>query len=160
LFDLNAPITKRIYASLVDNRDEYMLHSGWLIMACSGQIYGLNGAVMMLTERHDGIFGSHDLIRLIPDPDKVRAGYLLLALGNRPLGRPVVVRNAYGTSIPHLDDGDVVGIQIPRIEDQVEAEISDLMVRAIEMRSHADDLEDAITDEAEEIIAKFIRGLA
>jgi hypothetical protein len=159
LFDLNAPITKRIYASLVEDREEYMLHAGWLIMACSGQIYGLNGAVMLLTERHEGIFGSHDLIRLIPDPDKIRTGYLLLALGNRPLGRPIVVRNAYGTSIPHLDDGDVVGIQIPRLEDHVEAEISSLMIRAVEMRSHADDLEDTITDEAEEIVAQFIRGL-
>ena len=159
LFDLNAPITKRIYASLVEDRDEYMLHAGWLVMACSGQVYGLNGAVTMLSERHEGIFATHDLIRLIPDPDKIRAGYLLLALGNRPLGRPIVVRNAYGTSIPHLDVGDVIGIQIPRLEDQAEAEISELMVRAVEMRSNADDLEDAITAEAEEIVAQFIRGL-
>lgn len=159
LFDLNAPITKRIYASLVEDAEEYMLHAGWLVMACSGQIYGLNGAVMLLTERHEGIFASHDLIRLVPDPDKIRAGYLLLALGNRPLGRPIVVRNAYGTSIPHLDVEDVVGIKIPRLEDHVEAEISDLMVRAVELRSNADDYEDTITDEAEEIVAQFIRGL-
>ncbi len=160
LFDLNAPITKRIYASLVDDRDEYMLHAGWLVMACSGQVYGLNGAVTLLSERHEGIFGTHDLIRLIPDPDNIRAGYLLLALGNRSLGRPVVVRNAYGTSIPHLDVGDVAEIPVPRLEDNLEAKISDLMVRAVELRSKADDLEDAITAEAEEIIAKFIRGLA
>ena len=159
LFELNAPITKRIYASLVEDRDEYMLHADWLVMACSGQVYGLNGAVMLLGERHESIFATHDLIRLIPDPEKIRPGYLLLALGNRPLGRPIVVRNAYGTSIPHLDIGDVIGIQIPRLEDHIEAEISDLMVRAVEKRSNADDLEDAITDEADEIVAQFIRGL-
>ncbi|HZR50024.1 MAG TPA: hypothetical protein VFB06_10950 [Streptosporangiaceae bacterium] len=160
LFDLNAPITKRIYASLVERRDDYMLHAGWLVMACSGQIYGLNGAVSLLTQRHEGIFASHDLIRLIPNSDKVRAGYLLLALGNLPLGRPVVVRNAYGTSIPHLDVTDVAKIRIPRIADEVEREISSLMVRAVDLQAQADDLEDRITDEAEEIVARFIRGLS
>jgi hypothetical protein len=33
------------------------------------------------------------------------------------------------------------------------------MVRAVGLRSDADDLEDAITADAEEIISKFIRGL-
>jgi hypothetical protein len=41
----------------------------------------------------------------------------------------------------------------------VEAEISELMVEAVKLRSSADDLEDAITAEAEEIVARFIRGL-
>jgi hypothetical protein len=56
LFDLNPPVTKRVYAALVEDRDEYMLHAGWIVMACSGQIYGLNGAVTLLDERHEGIF--------------------------------------------------------------------------------------------------------
>jgi type I restriction enzyme, S subunit len=160
LFDLNAPVTKRVYASLVEDAEEYMLHAGWLVMACSGQVYGLNGAVMLLDHRHEGIFGTHDLIRLVPDGEKIRTGYLLLALGNRLLGRPVVVRNAYGTSIPHLDVMDVEQICIPRLDDAVEAEISELMVKAVKLGSRADDLEDAITAEAEGIVSKFIRGLA
>jgi type I restriction enzyme, S subunit len=152
-------VTKRVYAALVDDAEEYMLHAGWLVMACSGQVYGLNGAVMLLGDRHEGIFGTHDLIRLLPDGEKVRTGYLLLALENRVLGRPVVIRNAYGTSIPHLDVVDVEQIRIPRLADAVEAEISDLMLEAVKLRSVADDLEDSITAEAEDIVARFIRGL-
>ena len=71
LFDLNAPITKRVYAGLVENREEYMLESGWIVMAISGQIYGLNGAVMLLNEHHRGIFGTHDLMRIVPNTDEV-----------------------------------------------------------------------------------------
>ncbi len=160
LFDLNAPVTKRIYASLVEDAEKYILHAGWLVMACSGQVYGLNGSVMLLDSRHEGVFATHDLIRIIPSREKVRSGYLLLVLGNRRLGRPQVIRNAYGTSIPHLDVADIEHIRIPRLADALEAEISDLMLEAVRLGSSADELEDALTLEAEDITSKFIRGTA
>lgn len=157
LFDLNPPVTKRIYASLVEDREDYILHAGWIVMACSGQIYGLNGAVTLLDSRQEGIFASHDLIRLVPDPRRVRSGYLLTALGHPALGRPVVVRNAYGTSIPHLDVSDVQKITVPRLDPAVERDIADRMEKAARLRSKADGLEDEITSRAEELVTKFIR---
>ena len=45
---------------------------------------------------------------------EIRPGYLLTALTHPTLGRPLVIRNAYGTSIPHLDPADVSDIPVVR----------------------------------------------
>jgi len=39
-----------IYAKLVNNWEKYILHSGTIIMACSGQKDGILGRAIMLTE--------------------------------------------------------------------------------------------------------------
>lgn len=158
LFDLNPPVTKRIYAGLVDDANEYFLEPGWLVMARSGQIYGLNGRVFLASHRHARAFISEDLIRIEPDLDTIRSGYLLAALSHPTLGRPLVLRQAYGTSIPHLEPSDVLDIPVPRLPENIEATIADLMEEAARLRSNADDQEDALTERAEEIIASYLHG--
>jgi hypothetical protein len=158
LFDLNAPVTKRVYAGLVDNRDKYTLKAGWIIMACSGQVYGLNGRVLLLTEAHDGIFGSHDLIRIIPQADDIHTGYLLLVLSNPRYGRPMVIRNAYGTSIPHLDPVDVRDVPIPRFDTGIERRLGEMMVRVAELKAEADRLENEATELAETVTSAFMKS--
>lgn len=160
LFDLNAPVTKRVYAGLVENRDDYMLQPGWMVMACSGQIYGLNGAVMLLNDAHRGVFATHDLIRIIPDPAKVRPGYLLAALGHPALGRQLVIRHAYGTSIPHLDVIDVREILIARLDPSLEDGIGAELERVASLRAEADRLENELTARAESILEAFLHGEA
>lgn len=145
LFDINAKPGKMIYAKLVKGWDRYLLHKGAIIMACSGQKYGIIGRALMLTENHEGLFGSHDLLRLVVDDAKIRSGYLLTFLNDPALGRPYVVRNAYGTSIPHLDPSDVQAIKIPRLGDEGEAAIADLMDESVRLSAEADQVEnDAI----------------
>jgi type I restriction enzyme, S subunit len=158
LFDLNAPITKRIYAGLVGNREEYILRPGWIVMAISGQIYGLNGAVMLLNEHHRNVFGTHDLMRIVPRDEHVRPGYLLAALGHPTVGRPLVIRYTYGTSIPHLDIVDVRTIPIPRFSREFENKIADELEAVAGLRADADDLENAVTGRAEAILAAFLQG--
>lgn len=158
LFDLNAPVTKRVYAGLVDNRDKYTLKAGWIIMACSGQTYGLNGRVLLLTEAHDGIFGSHDLIRIIPQADEIHTGYLLLVLSNPRYGRPMVIRNAYGTSIPHLDPVDVRDVPIPRFDADIECRLGEMMVRVAELKAEADRFENEATQLAESVTSAFMKS--
>lgn len=158
LFDLNPPVSKRIYAALVSNAEDYLLRSGWIAMACSGQLYGLNGSVVLLNDRHEGVFGSHDLIRIVPDEHKIRSGYLLAVLGHPTLGRPMVLRHGYGTSIPHLEAGDVGTIPIPRFDSATESPIAEAMESAAELRAEADSLEDDAVEMAESVIEEFLRS--
>jgi type I restriction enzyme, S subunit len=160
LFNLNPPITKRVYASLVENPNEYFLEPGWIVMARSGQIYGLNGSVCLVTSRHARSFVSEDLIRIAPRTDLVRPGYLLAVLGHPTLGRPLVIRHAYGTSIPHLEPGDVETIQVPRFDRKQEDAIADLVEEAARLRAAADDLEDKITARADKTVELFLQGEA
>lgn len=118
-----------IYAKLVNNWEKYILHSGTIIMACSSQKYGILGRAIMLTENQEGLFGSHDLMRIKVDESKVCAGYLLTFLNDPLLGSPYVVRNAYGISTPTLTD--LRSVKVPRLAVDVESVIADLMDRSV-----------------------------
>jgi hypothetical protein len=152
LFDVNSPVTKRIYSALLNNPEQYMLVPGQIVMACSGQTYGLLGRTMILTEQHRGIFGSHDLIRINPDDSKIRRGYLQTVLGHETYGRPLAIRYASGTSIPHLDPVDIREVPVPRFATDVEDSIADLCERSTRFLAEADALENEATADAEEAI--------
>lgn len=153
LFDVNPPVTKRIYSALLPDPGRYMLKAGWIIMACSGQTYGLLGRSMALTENHDGVFGSHDLIRIVPDETRVRTGYLQTLLSHMDYGRPRVVRFATGTSVPHLDPSDIRQLFVPRFGPDQEDTIAELSDQATELAAEADRLETAAIAQAESVIA-------
>ncbi len=157
LFSLNPPVKKRVMIEQADDPERFFAKAGWLVMACSGQIYGLNGSVALLTSKHEGTFLSHDLLRIAPRQDSIRAGYLFIALGHPTLGRPLVIRHAYGTSIPHIDPADAATIPVVRLG-SVESEIADLAERAAQLRDDADVLEDQITQEAAEIVQQYVIG--
>lgn len=156
LFTVNPPENKRILVDPGDNHPDYFIKSGWIVMACSGQVYGLNGAAALMTVYHEKIFFSHDLIRIIANPIKIRAGYLLVTMTHRTHGRPLLIRAAYGTSIPHLDPYDIANFPVVRLDKDVESTIADLAEAAAQARASADVLEREIARDAGTIIARFI----
>lgn len=155
LFTINPTNSKRILVKPDDGHEEYFVKRGWILMACSGQTYGLNGAAILATEYDERAFYSHDLIRIIPDPSRVRAGYLLVALTHPTHGRPLLIRAAYGTSIPHLDPGDVSNFPVVRLDTKEESLIADLAERSATERAKADAIERSLAAEAGEIIASL-----
>lgn len=156
LFDVNPPVTKRIYAGLLASPDIYMLREGEIIMARSGQTYGLLGRTLVLTDNHEGTFGSEDLIRIAPDETRARTGYLQTVLNHVDYGRPRVVRYASGTSVPHLDPPDIRDVLVPRFDCAVEARIAGLSDEATRMSAEADRLESGAVTAAEQVIAELI----
>ncbi|HEU5013687.1 MAG TPA: hypothetical protein VFT66_14270 [Roseiflexaceae bacterium] len=158
LFSINPTETKQILADAGDNHENYFVRAGWLVMACSGQVYGLNGSAMLMTHGNEAKFFSHDLIRIIPKKDTVRPGYLLTALTHPKLGRPLVIRHAYGTSIPHLDPADVSDIPVVRFPIAIENAIADHAEASAETRAEADELERKLAEDAGHLIDEFIAG--
>lgn len=158
LFTINPQGSRRILVRPDDSHQDYYVRAGWLLMACSGQVYGLNGAVTMATARHENVFFSHDLIRIIPHESRIRAGYLMVALTHRTHGRPLLIRAAYGTSIPHLDPGDVADFPIVRLPPKVESAIADLAEASVEARDEADAIERKLSADAGELVRRFIAG--
>lgn len=158
LFALNPTITKRVVVEQADNADDFFVKAGWIVMARSGQTYGLNGSVALMTKRHESAFLSDDFIRIMPHIDRIRPGYLFTALGHPTLGRPLVVRCAYGTSIPHLDPPDVAACPIVRLGSSVENTIADRMEETINLRAEADEMENALAADAEDLTRAFLAG--
>lgn len=149
-----------IYSKLVQDRDKYILHPGTIIMACSGQKYGILGRALMLNANHEGLFGSHDLIRIKVDKSKIHPGYLLAFLNDPIIGRPYIIRNAYGTSIPHLDPSDIKSVKVPRMDSDIENAIADLMDESVRLSAEADRLENEATGLAQEQINLAIGRVA
>ncbi|MGE3323744.1 MAG: hypothetical protein AB7K52_15975 [Phycisphaerales bacterium] len=158
LFTVNPQGTKRILVDPADNHRDFFVEPGWIVMACSGQVYGLNGAAALMTDHHRNTFFSHDLIRIVGDKSKIRAGYLLVTLTHRTHGRPLLIRAAYGTSIPHLDPGDVADFPVVRLDDAVENQIADLAEAAARDRAEADAIERGIAEAAGTLLDRFMAG--
>ncbi len=155
VFTTNPYSTTKILVDSEDNHEDFFVERGWLLMACSGQTYGLNGAATIATEWHENTFFSHDLIRIRPK-EGARAGYLLTALTHPTLGRPVLIREAYGMSIPHLDPDDVASFPVVRLGKTTEDRIADLAERACAEQARAEVLERELAEAAGKVISEFL----
>ena len=155
VFTMNPYTTTRILVDAEDGHESFFVERGWLIMACSGQIYGLNGATTIATEWHENTFFSHDMIRIMPKAG-ARAGYLLTALTHPVLGRPLLIREAYGMSIPHLDPGDVAAFPVVRLDAKVEDEIANRAEEAVLEQARAEVLERELAEAAGKVVSEFL----
>ena len=155
VFTTNPYSSTRILVEPNDGHESYFVERGWLVMACSGQTYGLNGATIIATEWHENTFFSHDMIRIKPKVG-ARAGYLLTALTHPVLGRPLLIREAYGMSIPHLDPDDVAAFPIVRLDEDTEDRIADLAEQAASEQARAEVLERELSEEAGRVISEFL----
>lgn len=155
VFTTNPHEIKCILVDHDDGHEQLFVKQGWLIMACSGQIYGMNGSAMIATQWHENAVFSHDMIRIVPN-GSIRPGFLLTALTHPTLGRPLLIREAYGTSIPHLDPDDVASFPVVRFDNKHEDEIADLAEAAAEQQAKAEVLERELAEEAGKVISHFL----
>ena len=135
------------------------VRSGWLLVPCSGQVYGIIGSVAIAGPSLDGQVVSNHVMRLAPRRDAVlRTGYLQVALTHPRLGRPLVKALPFGSSVPEIDPDEFVGLNIVRLSPKDEDRIADLAEEAGRLRAEADLSERGLASSAGELIDKFIAG--
>ena len=149
IFKINPDIAKFLTPATRINFDNYAVRRGWLLMACSGQTYGLNGQAIISNEWHEGKIVTQHIIRIVPTQDNIRPGYLQTVLSHPTLGQPLVVSRAYGTSVPELAPDDIGALPIPRLKREKECEIADAAELANELRRKADEKENKAVAELE-----------
>lgn len=158
LFTTNVYQTKKVLVEGKRNSADFEMKENWIVMARSGQTYGLNGSVKLVTKYHLGWLLSDDLIRIATRPEMARPGYILTALSHPTLGRPLVIREAYGTSIPHLDPTDVANIPVVRLGPERESEIGELAENAALRLAAAEAAERDLAAQAEVVVDEFVSG--
>lgn len=158
VFKLNPGVSKFLTPATRINPEKYYVAAGWLLIACSGQIYGLNGQTMLATSWHERKVVTQHIMRLVPDPARIRPGYLAVVLAHPTLGQPLIVSRAHGTSVPELEPADIEDLPIPRFVDHVEAEIAEMTERASQLRLSADAKEDAAVTRLEHELERRIRA--
>ena len=157
IFKINPDLTKLLTPATSIDFSAYMIRSGWLLMACSGQIYGINGQAIFANASHEGKVVTQHIMRIVPNPEKIRSAYLQTVLSHPALGQPLVVSRAYGTSVPELAPQDIEQLPIPRLAPWVENEIADAAERASELRLDADRKEDAAVSRLEVELERHLR---
>ena len=159
LFEINPDIKKRIVDIKPTNGDDGRVKRGWLLLARSGQTYGLNGTFAIANSFHENKIVSDHVIRIAPAVDcTARAGYIYTALSHPTLGRPLVKALAYGSSIPEIEVADVAALRVVRLETSLENRIADLAEEGSRMFAEADILEEQLGSEAGELIEQLIAG--
>ncbi|MBO1080014.1 hypothetical protein [Roseomonas haemaphysalidis] len=159
LFEINPDITKRIVDGNFGDRSSGRVKRGWLLLARSGQIYGLNGTLAIANEFHEGKIISDHVIRIAPKDDcKVRAGYVYTALSHPTLGRPLVKALAYGSSIPEIEVADIAALPVVRLPKQVENKIADMAEEGAHLFAAADILETKIASKVDELVEALLGG--
>ncbi|MCP5102148.1 MAG: restriction endonuclease subunit S [bacterium] len=117
---------------LVEVNPALVLDDGWTLITCSGTI----GRMVYARSDMKGMAGSQHFMRVSPDVDKIKPGYLFAYLSSR-FGVPIVVSGTYGAIIQHIEPHHIADLPVPRLED-VEERAHELVQKAAdELSEHA-----------------------
>lgn len=154
LFKINPELTKFIPGATKKDAAKYYVEKGWLLMASSGQLYGLNGNVVLADEWHENKIVSNHVLRIIPHD--IPPGYLQMVLNHPQYGRPLVVRLAFGTEVPEISPEDVEDFPVIRLGAEIETEIANRVERASALRLQADNEENTAVALVEGILESLL----
>lgn len=158
LLEVSPDLTKRFADCKFGDQFGGRVKSGWILIPCSGQVYGIIGTATLATDAlHDQVVSNH-VVRVAPKPGGAPAGYVLTALSHPTLGRPLVKALAFGSSVPELDPDDLADLALPRLSSKVENAIAELAEASAKARADADLLERDLAAEATTLVDSFISG--
>jgi hypothetical protein len=153
-----SPDTDKMFAD-GEFGDKYKgrVEPGWLLMASSGQVYGIVGGVVLASQFYVGKVVANHVIRIAPTTKATaRPGYVLVALTHPNLGTPLIKALTFGSSVPEISPIDVAQFGIARLNMKDEDTIADLAEKSAELRGKADILENQLALEADDIINNFL----
>jgi hypothetical protein len=159
IFECSPDVTKRIADGNFGDATNGRVKAGWLLVARSGQVYGINGSCVLADSQIEGKIISDHVIRIAPKEScSVRMGYVHTVMSHPLFGRPLVKALAYGSSIPEIDPTDLAAFPIVRLDRAVEEEIAEFAESSALARAKADALESELSKDAGRIIERFIAG--
>ena len=159
LLEVSPDLMKRFADCQFGDEFRGRVKSGWILIPCSGQVYGIIGTAILATEALDDQVVSNHVIRVAPrEHATIRAGYLVTAMSHLMWGRPLIKSLAFGSSVQEIDSKDLADLEIVRLNPAEESAIADLAEAAAMARAAADLLERDIAQDAGAIIERFMAG--
>ena len=130
----------------VSRRLAYLqLKEGMTLISCSGTV----GRMAYARPEMAGMWSSQDVLKVVPDPNSVRPGYLYAFLSGR-FGVPLVVGETYGAIIQHIEPGHISDLPVPLAPEVIQDDAHRLVTEAAEMRTWASAELRAVVREVEE----------
>lgn len=114
----------------VELNPQLIIHEGWTLITRSGTI----GRMTYCRPDMNGMACSEDVLRVVPDPDKILPGYLYAYLSSQ-FGVPQVVGETYGSIITHIEPHHIANLPVPRLGKDVEEAAHHCIVEAARLKS-------------------------
>lgn len=130
------PLPRGYLSRKAPDIDAYLIRKDWLLIQDAGQLDGLMGRVARVNQHLADAAASNNLVRIIA-PSRSDAGYTALVLQS-PHGYRAITRLSFGSSIPHLDAGDVARIRLPWPAEQLRTSLARPVVTAWDLQDQAD----------------------
>ena len=108
------------------------IDEGATLVSCSGTI----GRMVYARQEMEGLWSSQHAIKIVPDPEHIRSGYLYAFLSGH-YGRPLLTGSTYGAIVQHIEPHHAARIPVPLAPDDVQDEAHRLVTEAAEMRTAA-----------------------
>jgi type I restriction enzyme S subunit len=84
----------------------------------------------------DGMWSSQDVLKVVPNPEKIPPGYLYAFLGTK-FGVPLVVSGTYGAIIQHIEPEHIADLPVPRLGKKLEEQVHVLVQEAANLRTES-----------------------
>jgi type I restriction enzyme S subunit len=136
-FEIGSNIS-HIAKSVARQNSQLLIKDRWTLITRSGTI----GRMAYSRSEMNGMACTEDVLRVIPDEEKVKPGYIYAYLCTK-FGVPLVISGTYGSIITHLEPHHIADLPVPRlgiVEDQAHELIqraADAQVESGELRKYA-----------------------
>ena len=114
--------------------EDMTLGEGWTLITRSGTI----GNCAYTNKQHAQKLASEDVIRLIPN-NILRGGYVYAYLASK-YGYAMLTQGTFGGVIQHIEPDFVGSIPIPKLPENFQSEVDDLVKESAKLRSDATEL--------------------
>ncbi|TXH89674.1 hypothetical protein [Thauera aminoaromatica] len=114
----------------VEGNPKLLLEEGWSLITRSGTI----GRMAYVRPDMAGLACSEDVLRVVPNPERIPPGYLYAFLSST-YGVPLVVAGTYGAIIQHIEPEHIANLPVPRFGPEIEAGIHATMDEAAKLLS-------------------------
>ncbi|MCG8029840.1 MAG: restriction endonuclease subunit S, partial [Candidatus Thiodiazotropha taylori] len=120
-----------IAKSVARQNSQLLIKDRWTLITRSGTI----GRMAYARADMNGMACTEDVLRVIPDEEKVKPGYIYAYLCTK-FGVPLVISGTYGSIITHLEPHHIADLPVPRLG-AVEDQAHELIQSAADLRVEA-----------------------
>ncbi|MBC7913843.1 MAG: restriction endonuclease subunit S [Pyrinomonadaceae bacterium] len=111
------------------------IKEGWILVSRSGTL----GMTVFTNKDFAGRIGTDDLIRIIPNDNKIKPGFLYAYLTSK-YGNALLTQASYGGVIKHIEPHHIQDLSIPIFPEHQQNKIHQLITQAAELRVEANKL--------------------
>jgi type I restriction enzyme S subunit len=112
-----------------------LIQAGWTLITRAGTI----GRMAYTRPDMGGLACSEDVLRVIPDAEKIPPGYLYAYLSSK-FGVPIVIGGTYGAIIQHIEPEHIANLPVPRLGKRIEMAAHELVQEAARLRTTSSEL--------------------